>query len=746
MATKVEVWPKIGETYPDAAGVTITSAGAIVWESKYIEDAIRDGFLLTYDPLGIGDPVDHTSDIPPAPRDATYALVGPVPASLPNGRKLAAGVGIALADAGPGGLLTITATGPGGTGGAPVDGAYLVSSASAVLTSEQVLTAGAGISLTPGAGVMTIASTATGGPTAPSSPPPNVAASSSLGSPGTYATAQHTHGHGDQAGGTLHAVATTTVAGFLSNGDKVKIDAIPAAGAAPADAPYLVSSASAGLTAEQVLTAGTGITLTPAAGTLTIASSVAGGAPTDAQYLVSALHAGLSAERVLTAGTGVTVTPTAGVLTVATPTAVQGPASSVDNALTRYSGTTGKLVKSSTATLDDAGLLSTAALSVAGNVAVAGTVDGVDVGNLGAVPFVTIGASATVANERALTAGTGITITDGGAGGAVTVSSTVAGGAPTDAEYLVSAAHAGLSAERVLTAGANITLTPSAGALTIASTAGGGGAPTTAQYVTLAADATLTSERVLTAGTGITFADGGAGGALTVNKNGYGVNSQAVTAYALVLSDAGKYLHMFNAAPITLTIPTLATVPFTLGAEFLVLQQSAGQVTVVGAGGVTLLVPAGKVAKTAGPGATITLVRAGSDVWTLYGGLAESTFLESLGSVFDFNPANMGHDWTILFSFAGDTPISLPSNATYAWPIGTRFRLLKKNSGKVTISAGSGATVTFVMFVNPVSNGTGISFTTPNPVLMYQDGWAEITKIGTNEWRVYGVFWLTPPI
>lgn len=45
---------------------------------------------------------------------------------------------------------------------------------------------------------------------------------------------------------------------------------------------------------------------------------------------------------------------------------------------------------------------------------------------------------------------------------------------------------------------------------------GGGGAPTTAQYLVLAADATLTNERVFTAGTGVSVTDGGAGGNYTV--------------------------------------------------------------------------------------------------------------------------------------------------------------------------------------------------------------------------------------
>ena len=49
---------------------------------------------------------------------------------------------------------------------------------------------------------------------------------------------------------------------------------------------------------------------------------------------------------------------------------------------------------------------------------------------------------------------------------------------------------------------------------------GGGGAPTDAQYVALATDASLTAERVLTAGAGISLTDAGAGGTVTVAATG----------------------------------------------------------------------------------------------------------------------------------------------------------------------------------------------------------------------------------
>lgn len=60
----------------------------------------------------------------------------------------------------------------------------------------------------------------------------------------------------------------------------------------------------------------------------------------------------------------------------------------------------------------------------------------------------------------------------------------------------------------------------------------GGGAPTTAQYVTLGTDATLTNERVLTAGANISIVDNGAGGSVVVSASMPTVPSPASTVVA----------------------------------------------------------------------------------------------------------------------------------------------------------------------------------------------------------------------
>ena len=58
------------------------------------------------------------------------------------------------------------------------------------------------------------------------------------------------------------------------------------------------------------------------------------------------------------------------------------------------------------------------------------------------------------------------------------------------------------------------------------SAVGGGGAPTDAQYVVLSANGDLTGERVLTAGANITITDGGAGSAVTIAASGGGSDTE----------------------------------------------------------------------------------------------------------------------------------------------------------------------------------------------------------------------------
>jgi hypothetical protein len=66
--------------------------------------------------------------------------------------------------------------------------------------------------------------------------PPAIASSSSAGDVAEAARGNHTHEHGSQAGGSLHAAATTLAAGFMTTAQVTKLDGI--ASGATANAPY----------------------------------------------------------------------------------------------------------------------------------------------------------------------------------------------------------------------------------------------------------------------------------------------------------------------------------------------------------------------------------------------------------------------------------------------------------------------------------------------------------------------------
>jgi|SRR3972149_1744 len=94
------------------------------------------------------------------------------------------------------------------------------------------------------------------------------------------------------------------------------------------------------------------------------------------------------------------------------------------------------------------------------------------------------------------------------------------------------------------------------------------------------------------------------------------VNNQTGTTYTLVIGDAGKVVEMNNAAAITLTVPTNASVAFAVGTVMEIWQQGAGQVTLAGAG-ITFRAPGGQ--KTRVQYSTISLRKQATDTWVVSG-------------------------------------------------------------------------------------------------------------------------------
>lgn len=127
----------------------------------------------------------------------------------------------------------------------------------------------------------------------------------------------------------------------------------------------------------------------------------------------------------------------------------------------------------------------------------------------------------------------------------------------------------------------------------------------------------------VTAGTGLS--GGGTSGSVTLSFD-YGVGNQAIenpqtgTTYTLALSDAGKMVTLANAAAITLTIPTNATVAFPTNTRIDLIQYGAGQVTIAGAG-VTINSSGGKL-KLTGQYSGASLWKKATDTWVLIGDIS----------------------------------------------------------------------------------------------------------------------------
>jgi hypothetical protein len=94
-------------------------------------------------------------------------------------------------------------------------------------------------------------------------------------------------------------------------------------------------------------------------------------------------------------------------------------------------------------------------------------------------------------------------------------------------------------------------------------------------------------------------------------------NAQTGTTYTLVLADASKMVEMSNTSAITLTVPLNSSVPFVVGSQIVLLQTNTGQVTVAGAGGVTVNSNPGL--KLRAQWSSATLIKRAENTWVLVG-------------------------------------------------------------------------------------------------------------------------------
>lgn len=108
------------------------------------------------------------------------------------------------------------------------------------------------------------------------SPVTIVDSSNADGTSDSLARADHVHAHGNRGGGSLHSVATTSVAGFLSAADKTLVDTIPAGGLTPFLTTTEVTATADATTTGTSYATMTSMTATPASGTYEVVFSASG--------------------------------------------------------------------------------------------------------------------------------------------------------------------------------------------------------------------------------------------------------------------------------------------------------------------------------------------------------------------------------------------------------------------------------------------------------------------------------------
>ena len=102
-------------------------------------------------------------------------------------------------------------------------------------------------------------------------------------------------------------------------------------------------------------------------------------------------------------------------------------------------------------------------------------------------------------------------------------------------------------------------------------------------------------------------------------------NAQTGTTYTFVLADAdNKLVTASNAAAQTYTVPLNSSVAYPVGTQLNLIQIGAGQVTVQGAGGVTITSTGATSAtpKCRAQYSAMTLVKNGTDSWYAIGDIA----------------------------------------------------------------------------------------------------------------------------
>jgi hypothetical protein len=141
---------------------------------------------------------------------------------------------------------------------------------------------------------------------------------------------------------------------------------------------------------------------------------------------------------------------------------------------------------------------------------------------------------------------------------------------------------------------------------------GGGSSGSVTLSIDTAVTADLTTAQTLTNKT------------LTSPLINLGINAQTGTSYTTVLADNGKLTTLTNASAIAVTIPPNSSVAYPVGAQINLAQLGAGQVTVSGGSGVTVVSTGATAAspKARAQYSTLTAVQTATDNWLVMGDIS----------------------------------------------------------------------------------------------------------------------------
>lgn len=214
---------------------------------------------------------------------------------------------------------------------------------------------------------------------------------------------------------------------------------------------------------------------------------------------------------------------------------------------------------------------------------------------------------------------------------------------------------------------------------------------------------------------------GSAGGS---SSNPLEVLTKSNASTTLALTDANNYLRFTYSGAKTITVPTNASVAFPIGTIINGVVANTGNITFVPDSGVTINTPDSLVLGTT-TFSVFILTKVATDTWDLTGsfaatggsGSAELTVLSK--TLADTTLALTDANGYGRFSYNGAKTLTVPTNDSVAFPIGTTFGGITTTATTLTVVAASGVTIN-----------------TPTDLIIGPDNLSSflLTKVGTNEW------------